>query len=101
MDNASTHRSSIVKEVIKQEKLNVAFIPAYSPELAPIEKYFSLLKKTTIKETQGSFINWKNEKSLNEIDKSLQKIPSIVVVHILRHLMHELRNILDFIFNLI
>ena len=101
MDNASTHRSSIVKEVIKQEKLNVAFIPAYSPELAPIEKYFSLLKKTTIKETQGSFINWKNEKSLNEIDKSIQKIPSIVVVHIWRHLMHELRNILDFIFNLI
>ena len=40
MDNVSIHRSKIMKDIIHQEKLNIAFIPAFSPELAPIEKYF-------------------------------------------------------------
>ena len=44
LDNAPTHHSKIVKSFIEDEWLSVVFIPSYSPELAPIEKYFSLLK---------------------------------------------------------
>ena len=36
----------------------MAFIPANSLEMAPVEKYFSKLKKTT-----GHHINWKDSKS--------------------------------------
>ena len=36
MDNASIHRSSKMKEFIEDKKLSVAYIPAYSPELAPV-----------------------------------------------------------------
>ena len=28
---------------IKENKLSIAYIPTYSPEMAPIEKYFSVL----------------------------------------------------------
>ena len=41
IDNAPTHHSKTVKTFVEQEKMNIAFIPSYSPELAPIEKYFS------------------------------------------------------------
>ena len=62
LDNAPTHHSKIVKDFIKNEKLNIAFIPAYWPELAPIEKYFALLKRMTIKETSNDLVDWKKEK---------------------------------------
>ena len=65
MDNASIHRSKIVKDTIHQEKLKIAFIPTYSPDLALIEKYFSLLKLIVIKVTQGSLVNLKSKNSFN------------------------------------
>ena len=43
-DNASIHRSEIVRKKMQSENLNVAYIPQYSPEVAPIEHYFSKLK---------------------------------------------------------
>ena len=49
IDNAPTHHSKTVKTLVEQEKMNIAFIPSYLPELAPIEKYLSLLKRITIK----------------------------------------------------
>ena len=50
-DNASTHRSAKVVEYWKQYSLSVAFIPPYMPELAPIEKYFSILKNSILRRT--------------------------------------------------
>ena len=48
LDNASIHRSGKVKEILENENMNVAYIPQYSPELAPIEHYFSKLKQVVI-----------------------------------------------------
>ena len=59
LDNASTHRSNIMKKYINEKNLKIAYIPAYSPELAPVEKYFSMLKRIVIKKTTGMQINWK------------------------------------------
>ena len=36
LDNASTHHANITKDYIKSEGLNVAFIPQYCPEMAPV-----------------------------------------------------------------
>ena len=44
LDNASIHRSEIVRKKMQSENLNMAYIPQYSPELAPIEHYFSKTK---------------------------------------------------------
>ena len=33
-----------MKSFIEELGVHVAFIPTYSPELAPVEKYFALLK---------------------------------------------------------
>ena len=44
MDNASTHRSRIVQDVISELKITVIFNVPYSPEFNPIEGCFSIVK---------------------------------------------------------
>jgi transposase len=44
MDNAKIHKSSIVIEYLRSENIAFKFIVPYSPELNPIEEFFSMLK---------------------------------------------------------
>ena len=74
MDNASIHRSSKMKEFIEEKKLSVAYIPAYSPELAPVERYFSMLKRLVTKQSSGLQVNWKSEKSRCLLKQSMHQI---------------------------
>ena len=59
LDNASVHRAKMTQQYMKTNGLNVAFIPQYSPELAPIEHYFSKLKQSVTEMAKGKRINWK------------------------------------------
>ena len=44
MDNLSTHKVAGVKEAIEAVDGTVLYLPAYSPDLNPIEQVFSKLK---------------------------------------------------------
>jgi len=59
MDNLSSHKSKQVRDLIEQRGAVMLFLPAYSPDLNPIEKAFSKIKhwmrmaqKRTVEETQ-------------------------------------------------
>ena len=45
MDNASFHKSKRVIELIESAGCRVIFLPAYSPDLNPIEKFWANLKR--------------------------------------------------------
>lgn len=47
MDNASFHRKNELYKICKDanKNLKLIFLPPYSPELNPIEKYWAKLKK--------------------------------------------------------
>ena len=45
MDNASFHKSSRIKELIESKGCTLLYLPPYSPERNPIEKYWSILRK--------------------------------------------------------
>ena len=49
--------------------LRVIFLPAYTPELAPIEKYFSIIKSQMLKEISGIQFNWKSDNSMEEMSR--------------------------------
>jgi transposase len=44
MDNLGAHRTDRVKELIEEKGCKLWFLPAYSPDLNPIEEAFSKLK---------------------------------------------------------
>lgn len=45
IDNASFHRKKKLYEICKKYEVNLIFLPPYSPELNPIEKYWYVLKQ--------------------------------------------------------
>jgi transposase len=44
MDNLSVHKGKKVRELIEARGCEVLFLPAYSPDLSPIEEAFSKIK---------------------------------------------------------
>jgi transposase len=44
MDNLSPHKSELTLSLIEQVGAEVLFLPAYSPDLNPIEKMWSKIK---------------------------------------------------------
>ena len=45
MDNLSPHKNDLTLDLIEQVGASVAFLPAYSPDLNPIEKMWSKVKQ--------------------------------------------------------
>ena len=45
MDNATFHKSPIIKEMIESVGCRLVFLPPYSPDLNPIEKFWANLKR--------------------------------------------------------
>jgi transposase len=44
MDNASFHKSKRTKELIEKAGCKLVYLPPYSPDLNPIERFWSWLK---------------------------------------------------------
>lgn len=44
MDNASFHHSEAVKSTLTRHGIVIKYLPAYSPQLNPIEEFFGMLK---------------------------------------------------------
>lgn len=53
MDNASIHRSERIKEMCLDAGVKLVFLPPYSPDLNPIEEFFSDLKRFIKKNWQA------------------------------------------------
>lgn len=45
MDNASFHKSPKIKELIESVKCTLLYLPPYSPDLNPIEKFWANMKR--------------------------------------------------------
>ena len=66
MDNASFHKSKKTIEIIESVKCKILFLPPYSPDLNPIEKFWAIMKRwiqshasffSSIFETISAFFN--------------------------------------------
>ena len=44
MDKAPIHKSEDIQKYIKSRKYRYAYLPSYSPELKPIEQFWSVVK---------------------------------------------------------
>ena len=64
MDNASAHKRAEIEEAIKAVGAHLVFLPPYSPDLSPIENYWSKLK--TILRSIGA-------RTYQELDKAIKE----------------------------
>ena len=80
LDNSSTHRSRLWLDLLKEEKWYTAFLPQYSPELAPVELFFSLIKSKFIELSDGNSINLKSSKGIRLIREACQIIPKSTII---------------------
>ena len=53
MDNASFHKSDKTRQIIEQYEHRLLFLPAYSPDLNPIEQYWAIIKAKIKKSISG------------------------------------------------
>lgn len=44
LDNAKIHHTQGVREICQRKGINIQYLPAYSPQLNPIEEFFSVVK---------------------------------------------------------
>ncbi len=56
MDNAKFHKDKRTKELIEGAQCQLLYLPAYSPDLNPIEKYWSKMK-SWLRENRQKFNN--------------------------------------------
>jgi transposase len=72
LDNLSTHKSKKAQEIIESTGAKMMFLPAYSPDLNPIEKAWSKLKalirakKPRLREQLEETLVW----ALDQVSKS-------------------------------
>lgn len=55
MDNLGSHKSKAVRQAIRKVGAKLIFLPKYSPDLNPIEKFFAKLKHGLRKAAARSF----------------------------------------------
>ncbi|MBT6207489.1 MAG: IS630 family transposase [Francisellaceae bacterium] len=53
MDNAAIHKSNDTKTLVESHKCKILFLPAYSPDLNPIERLWSRIKSIIKKSISG------------------------------------------------
>jgi len=54
-DNLSSHKVACVKEALTQWSASIIYLPPYSPDLNPIENFFSKLKALLRRAAERSF----------------------------------------------
>ena len=101
MDNASTHKAGIVKEFLNSWGTFVAFIPPYSPELAPVEKYFGVLKSLVNKSNTTLVISWRSKEGIALIARWIKRVDPIIIKRMWRTFFKEMQISLDHLSNFI
>jgi len=71
LDNLGSHKSARVAELIRSVGARIWFLPAYSPDLNPIEQVFSKVKRLLRKACERTF-----DAICNRIGKLIRKIPA-------------------------
>ena len=88
LDNCSIHRSNLVREYCKKKGTKLYFLPQYSPELAPVEIYFSKIKHSIVQKIGNDSANMKTEESISKIADCIHNIRSEYIKKLWSRLMN-------------
>ena len=90
LDNWSIHRSRTSIEFMSLMRLNIYFIPTYWPEVAPIEKYFSILKSIVWRKCKEKSLNLWSKEAERLIQESIDSISGDNIISLWSDLFKEI-----------
>ena len=82
LDNASYHSSKNTKERLVNLEFNTKFLPPYSPNLAPVEQFFKLLKSKIRSYDFDNTIKLSTHKGTELIQKASSDIKALTLKRI-------------------
>ena len=91
MDNWSIHKTSNVKDEIIKSNIKWIYQPWYTPQWAPVENYFSILKDKLKKRKSKKIINLSLKENFNVIYESMGSISSLIIKNLFKNLMRQLK----------
>ena len=74
LDNLKVHRLKTTLNFLSQWEASFSFIPAYTPEIAPIELVFNILKKRFVKQNSSSGLKLYKKEAFREIREAFSSI---------------------------
>ena len=74
LDNASFYTAKQTIEFLKKNFSDSVFITQYSPQNAPVENFFSILKSKLCTQAKGLSVNFPSSKWIKRVEEWLNKI---------------------------
>ena len=62
------------------------------PELAPIEKYFSIIKSRMLKEASEILLNWRSDDAMEKLNRVFMKTTREEIISLCSTLTKEINN---------
>ena len=85
LDNCAIHKSNQVAALFQKVNFIILYIPAYSPDFAPIEMCFSLIKRKLYEEWKRENIRLTLKHNYTKIHDSLISIKAITIKKMFKH----------------
>ena len=79
LDNWAYHKSSTSISILLKLGYTIVFLPAYSPEIAPIEMYFSILRRNLRDSLKKERVRFSVRNNKTKIFDSLVKIKEDII----------------------
>ena len=92
-DNSSVHWSEKIQNYFKEMNWLLIFLPQYTPELAPIEQFFNILKLKIRAIQVNEVINLDRDSGRQVVDDTIKSIDRITILNIWRHFISEIKQI--------
>ena len=94
LDNCAIHKSNQVAALFQKVNFIILYIPVYSPDFAPIEMCFSLIKRKLYEEWKRENIRLTLKHNYTKIHDSLISIKAITIKKMFKHLYSTVKEYL-------
>ena len=94
LDNCSIHKSKQAKKALLKTNLKVLYLYPYSPDFAPVEMGFSILKQNIIKEWKNQMLKLNLKDSYQTAVRALKSLKSKTIKHLFLKVYAEIKRYL-------
>ena len=97
MDNCPTHHAKIVLDFLQSARINVVFLPTYTPELAPVEQMLRSFKERTKRNQASNASKFLSNDGSELIISTIKMIRRREIMAYWRSFISQLRKCIEFI----